>query len=211
MTRLSPVAVPRCRAQVLLTPANIDHPAGSTQKTPSPMSVPNVLAAAHRPLLIRLTANGLAQACASVMLAVTMQHLVNAFIVRHQSHSSSVLLLAVLPGALAILARAWLRRRETIDAEALAQDYVQALRERVFARLLKSAPAPLQQQGRGSLLMPFVGDLGALRQWVSMGVARAVTASTILGCLLAALLCLAPAQAAVLLLVLLLLQLVVLQ
>ncbi len=178
------------------------HRAG--RRPPSRSALPSVMAAAHRPLLIRLVANAMVQAVSSVLLALTMQHLVSTFVVRHATHGTGALLLATLPGALAMLTLAWLRRHETIDAEALAQDYVQALRERVFARLLKSAPVPLQQQGKGNLLMPFVGDLGALRQWVSVGIARAITASTILGCLLMALFWLAPAQAAVLLLVLLL-------
>jgi len=65
-----------------------------------------------------------------------------------------------------------LRRQERIDAELMGQYYVRELRKRLFARILTSQPRVLGKQRRGLILMRFVGDLNAIRQWVSLGLAR---------------------------------------
>ena len=79
---------------------------------------------------------------------------------------------------------AWLRQREHVQAEQLGQSYLRAARARMFERLGALPPRVLQAQSRGGHLLRFVGDLTALRQWLSLGLARlSVAGVTIAGIL----------------------------
>jgi ABC-type multidrug transport system fused ATPase/permease subunit len=78
--------------------------------------------------------------------------------------------------ALGITANALLRRRERTDAERLGQHYVKSIRRRLFGRLLAANARELGNRRKGAVLLKFVGDLSALRRWVSLGVARLLVA-----------------------------------
>lgn len=91
---------------------------------------------------------------------------------------------AVLCGA--ALAGAYLRARERVAAEMLGRDVVHTLRLRMFRHLLRVSPQFLRQRRRGAAIVRFVGDLQAVRRWVSLGLARlAVAGTTVAGCLVA--------------------------
>jgi len=62
-------------------------------------------------------------------------------------------------------------------AEGLGLDYTAELRSALFSRLLAVAPQEVAARRHGALLLPFVGDLAATRQWVSDGLARCVAAA----------------------------------
>jgi ABC-type multidrug transport system fused ATPase/permease subunit len=81
----------------------------------------------------------------------------------------------------------WLRSRERIDAERLGQSYVHVLRLTLFERLSSLAPRALEQRSQGGVMLRFVGDLNAVKQWVSLGLSRLIVAGTFVVGALAAL------------------------
>lgn len=85
----------------------------------------------------------------------------------------------VMPALIAITAlfgTTTLQRRLT-DGIGLA--YVHDLRLRLFRHLLQAAPGSTGKNKRANLLLPFVGDLAAIRQWVGDGLARLMLGSII--------------------------------
>ncbi|HUS54587.1 MAG TPA: ABC transporter ATP-binding protein [Thermohalobaculum sp.] len=83
--------------------------------------------------------------------------------------------LGILAGIALFLA--WLRRCELIEAEKLGQSFTHAVRLVLYDRLGSLTPRDLQKQSRGGHLLRFIGDLTALRQWISLGLARLIVAS----------------------------------
>jgi ABC-type multidrug transport system fused ATPase/permease subunit len=82
--------------------------------------------------------------------------------------------------AFAGIAIAGLRVREQIVAERLGQDYASDVRLVVFDHLSRLSARDLDRRRRGGLALRFVGDLAAMRNWVSFGIARVVSASVVL-------------------------------
>ncbi len=74
---------------------------------------------------------------------------------------------------------AWLRLLAHVDAEKLGQDYVHRVRMRLYDQMGKSAPRAISQKSSGATMLRFVGDLSALRRWVSLGLARIVVAAIV--------------------------------
>lgn len=82
------------------------------------------------------------------------------------------LIVAVLAIGLAEFGRRW-------TTEALGLDYAHTVRRALFERLLRRPFRGGHARSRGSVLLPFVGDLTALRQWWSDGVARGTSSAII--------------------------------
>lgn len=77
---------------------------------------------------------------------------------------------------------AWLRLTEQIDAEKLGQEYVHRIRLVLYDHMGKCAPRVIGRRSTGATMLRFVGDLTALRRWVSRGLAR-ILVSSIVTCL----------------------------
>ncbi len=71
---------------------------------------------------------------------------------------------------------ALLRLLEQVDAERLGEDYVHRVRITLYDQMCKFAPRSVSRRSSGATMLRFVGDLTALRRWVSMGLARIVVA-----------------------------------
>lgn len=85
--------------------------------------------------------------------------------------------LALLGGAiLATVLAEFARRRLT---EALGLDYALSVRMALLERLLRRPVRGPRPRSRGSQLLPFVGDLTALRMWWADGIARGSSAALI--------------------------------
>ena len=82
--------------------------------------------------------------------------------------------------AAAGLAIAGLRVAERVVAERVGQDYAAALRVKLFKHLTQMSARDVAQRRNGALAMRFVGDLSAVRNWVSLGIARLLSASIVL-------------------------------
>src|SRR6056297_1934086 len=117
-----------------------------------------------------LMANALGQAACTVALALGAKAVVGG--------GASGMTLAVLVSA--ALAGAWLRGRERVDAEELGQVFVHGLRLRLFDHLLGVPSRTLAGKPKGGALVRFVGDLQAIKTWVSRGLAQLLVALPLL-------------------------------
>ena len=88
----------------------------------------------------------------------------------------------------AVVISALLRRVERVQAEALGQHYARALRRRLYHGVLRSDPREFRKRRKGAVLLKFVGDLSALRRWISLGLSRLLVAGVAVCIALAALL-----------------------
>ncbi|WP_282606116.1 ABC transporter ATP-binding protein [Pelagibius sp. Alg239-R121] len=89
-------------------------------------------------------------------------------------------LLALSFIALLGLSIAVLRVAERLVAERVGQDYAASLRLKLFKHLTRMSARDVSARRRGALAMRFVGDLSAVRGWVSLGIARLISASIVL-------------------------------
>ena len=63
---------------------------------------------------------------------------------------------------------------ERVAAEKIGQSYAETVRITLYDRLTTLPQRALQNRSHGGVLLRFVGDLTAVRQWVSLGLARLV-------------------------------------
>ena len=84
--------------------------------------------------------------------------------------------------ALSGLAIAVCRIAERVVAEKAGQDYAADLREKLFLHLSRMSARDVSERRAGGLALRFVGDLAAVRGWVSLGLARLISASIVLPC-----------------------------
>lgn len=82
--------------------------------------------------------------------------------------------------ALSGIAIAGLRVAERVVAERVGQDYAGELRLRLFSHLSRLPARVVARRRAGGLALRFVGDLSAVRGWVSLGIARLVSAVIVL-------------------------------
>ncbi|MDX1593388.1 MAG: ABC transporter ATP-binding protein [Gammaproteobacteria bacterium] len=147
------------------------------------MSLPVLFAGPRRGMLLRLLLNGFAQALLVIALALLVERLFDAILaVETPLPISSALLLAAT-----VVAGALLRQRERVDAERLGQHFVNDVRGRLFGHLGELPPRTVAARDPGGLMLRFVGDLNAWRQWVSLGIARGVVGGLLLAGILVAL------------------------
>lgn len=140
------------------------------------MTLPRILDGNRRRLFLRLVGNGVAQAVVAVLSVLLIR---NGFDALSGSTGSTAIEAVVVPGiALAAVAAvmAGLRILERTDAERMAQDYVLALRSRLFDRVVSATAARARPHSHGPLMLRFASDLTAVRQWVGEGLSRLVAA-----------------------------------
>jgi ABC-type multidrug transport system fused ATPase/permease subunit len=137
-------------------------------------------------ILIRLVANGLGQAAIVVSTVLLVRLAFDRFITTSGAGSFSLMLWVGLGLVAAAVCISWLRLLERIDAERMGQDYTHRVRVKLFDHLSGLGPRALQKRSRGAIVLRFVGDLNALKRWVSLGLARVTVAGvTTVGALLA--------------------------
>lgn len=131
-------------------------------------------------LLIRLILNGFAQTAATLANASLVELAFDRLILKSTSVplAQNVILIAIgLCAAIAVTAI--LRITERIDAERMGQEYADEVRMTLYRQLSRLAPRALQNRSQGGVSLRFVGDLTALRQWVSLGLARLTVTVTV--------------------------------
>lgn len=155
-----------------------------------------MLAGRRRWLLARLVAVGVGQAAAAIVTALLVQLAFDRLVATGASVGSRRYLLVAggLVGAAAL--SAVLRAVERIEAERLGQHYVYQLRLVLYDRLTSLPPRTIQRRSQGAVALRFVGDITAVRQWVSRGLARLVVGATMVSGALAALAFISPVLAA---------------
>lgn len=135
------------------------------------MRLPTLISGDRRYVFYRLLLNGLIQGVLAVCFAWLVMYIFDRL---GGSMDEMPVFFAAL--TLTVLSSAWLRRNERIQAEALGQHYVRAVRQRLYRHLLSSNPRDFKRGRKGAMLLKFVGDLSALRRWVSLGLARLLVA-----------------------------------
>lgn len=150
------------------------------------MMLPPLLGGQRTNLMVRLVLNGILQAGATAGSALLIKLTFDRFIDQPQKVADSGLMWFALGFTVLALIIAGMRMLERVDAERLGQDYIHRLRLVLYAHLSALPPRRLQQHSQGSIMLRFIGDLTALRQWISLGLARLIVAGiSVAGALLA--------------------------
>jgi ABC-type multidrug transport system fused ATPase/permease subunit len=151
-------------------------------------ALPPVLDRRRRGPFARLVLNGLLQAAAIIGAMLLVRHAFNVMLNPafddpevHLFDMREVWQVALFALGLLVCtgAAALLRMAERVDAERLGQSYVHRIRLRLYDSMARFAPRALSRQSTGAVALRFVGDLNALRRWVSLGLARIVVAAVV--------------------------------
>jgi len=153
------------------------------------MRIPCIFADDRRRDLFLLALIGLLQSALAITLVLTVRWIFDGL--KQDAAATDVVLAIGIMLGLAILAPLVQRGQATI-AESLGQSYVLALRLALFNHLLKLPPRVLQARHRGGLTLRFIGDMGAVRRWISLGLSRLLVTGMTCAGVLAVLLWLAP-------------------
>lgn len=135
-----------------------------------------VFASPRRSLLASLIVASFAQAGLAAVAAYCVQLVFDSLLA---SGANRPLNEAAWIGALfiaSLLVAAGLETFRAWASEKLGLGYVAEVREALFGRIMNASPATLSQRGEGRLLLPFVGDLTAIKKWVGDGLPRLVSA-----------------------------------
>ncbi len=143
------------------------------------MNLPHIFAGSRRWRLLALVGNGLFQGAATFAASWGLHRLFRDF----GRGMEPLPIIVLLGAALALFALRW---REGFDAEWLGQDYVGRVRERLFGRIMALPLEPRRRYRYGTTLVRLTGDLTALKNWVSLGIARLVVSAICLGATLGA-------------------------
>lgn len=136
-------------------------------------------------LLGALVAASLAQAGLAAVAALCIQNVFDSFLgaADEPTDRSPVVIGAVLTSSALLAAgleifRAW-------AGERLGLSYVADVRMALFRRAMQASPSARDQARAGGLMLPFLGDLTAIKKWISDGFVRLIAASVMLVSLLA--------------------------
>ncbi len=151
------------------------------------MSMPRVFGVGQGFALARLVGAGAAQVAVTVATALLVRRVFDHHLGARGGLGDPGLRALALAFAAVGIGAVMARVAERIDAERLGQDYVHRIRLAMFDHLTRVAPGVLRRRSRGAILLRFMNDLTALRQWVSLGIARLVVAAIATGGTLAAL------------------------
>ncbi|WP_415404834.1 ATP-binding cassette domain-containing protein [Tateyamaria sp. SN3-11] len=138
--------------------------------------IPNIMGEGRGRNIGVLIVLALGQASAAGLAAFATRDVFAAF--RDGSTALPVLALALV--ASAGFAVAICRFLERVVAEKVGQHYAASLRIRLFKHMSRVSVRDIGARRNGSLALRFVGDLTAVRGWVSMGLARLISALIVL-------------------------------
>ncbi len=141
---------------------------------------PKIFIGPRRFLVTAVAALALGRVAAAVVSAFATRDMFVALGAGHQAIGAEfptyLLVLLVVGGCLAGACRI----TENILAERLGQDFSKDLRAILFEHISRLPSAAFQDQRKGGLALRFVGDLGAIRGWVSKGLTRMIAALIVL-------------------------------
>ncbi|MBD2204964.1 ABC transporter ATP-binding protein [Calothrix sp. FACHB-1219] len=143
------------------------------------MQIPRIFSGIRMWLLTRLVMNGFFQAIATLANAFLVELAFDKIITAANFSSYQQIWQIGLGLLAAAVVTALLRMMERTDAERIGQEYVYELRLILYDRLMSLSPRTLQNRSQGGVMLRFVSDLSAIRQWVSLGLARLVVAITV--------------------------------
>ncbi len=138
--------------------------------------LPEIGGGGRRRMIAAVTACALGQAAASGTAAFATRDVFAAL----SGGGATVPVLALTALTASGVMIAVLRIAEGVTAERLGQSYAGDTRQRLFSHISRLPRAVVRAQRRGGLSLRFVGDLGALRGWISKGLTRLITATIVL-------------------------------
>ncbi len=142
-------------------------------------SLPQLFNRTRGTILCQLVLNGFAQAVAIGGIGLALKSQFDAMQAAANSNLTILVSPAIIMAGLAMMI-AILKWRERIDMERLGQDYVFETRMRIFSHINGMSAHGIEELRKGVVMLRFVNDLTALRQWISMGIASGIVALTIL-------------------------------
>ncbi|WP_108812093.1 ATP-binding cassette domain-containing protein [Sphingorhabdus sp. Alg231-15] len=142
-------------------------------------SLPQLFNRTRGTILCQLVLNGFAQAVAIGGIGLALKSQFDAMQAAANSNLSILVSPAIIMAGLAMMI-AILKWRERIDMERLGQDYVFETRMRIFSHINGMSAHGIEELRKGVVMLRFVNDLTALRQWISMGIASGIVALTIM-------------------------------
>lgn len=139
---------------------------------------PEIFSGDRTILVFRLVANGIFQVAAMLAIAFTMRGLFDRSFADDPGGNRLLVAGATMTGSAVLLGL--LKYRERVDAEILGQNYISDLRMMVFAHVGSLSAHRIAETRKGLLLLRFVNDLSAIRQWISLGIARLIVSSLVI-------------------------------
>lgn len=143
--------------------------------------LPHPLGSSRLRLFGILVAIGLGQALAAITIGLLAQRGFDVLVTGKDPLTPSMAFPIAGGLGAGVLMTATLRGWERLVAERLGQNYILEVRDTLFAHLTQVPARDLGQRSRGSMLMRFVGDLAALRSWISLGLARLLVGGVAVG------------------------------
>ena len=136
------------------------------------MNLPPIIKEVRISIFVRLLVNGLAQAFVTIATILLIRLAFDHLITTSQAGELNLTLRIGSGLIVTAVCIGWLRMMERVDAERMGQSYIHQVRLTLFKHLSTLAPRALQRRSRGAIVLRFIGDLGALRRWVSLGLVR---------------------------------------
>ena len=136
------------------------------------MNLPPIIKGARISIFVRLLVNGLAQAFVTIATILLIRLAFDHLITTSQAGELNLTLRIGSGLIVTAVCMGWLCMMERVDAERMGQSYIHQVRMTLFKHLSTLAPRALQRRSRGAIVLRFIGDLGALRRWVSLGLVR---------------------------------------
>lgn len=142
--------------------------------------LPQFFAGNRKFALIGLVFFALIQASLAIVVVFNMRTLFSSL--RNGTGAIPIELITLI--AVCTLGIIGLRILERTLAEKTGHDYTMELRLQLFSHLTRVSQEKLDQQQQGALNLRFIGDLNAIKNWVSLGIPRLIAASILLPALL---------------------------
>lgn len=140
------------------------------------MAMPKILTARRKRLFFKLIVIGFVQAGLTIMSALLIRYVFDHWVTQSQHEFGEPALVVIIALILTAVLGALMRYGERVTAEQLGQNYTYDMRLALYDQLVAIAPWSLQKRSRGGHLLRFIGDLTALRQWISQGLATLTVA-----------------------------------
>ncbi len=143
----------------------------------SDIVLPKMLTGRRRIFFIKLLIIGLIQATLTIIVAMLVRFVFDHWVTGLQIDFGSLALVIIAALIICATLAGLMRYAERINAERLGQDFTYHVRLALYDQLVSIAPWTLQKRSRGGHLLRFIGDLTALRQWLSQGLSTLTVAT----------------------------------
>lgn len=142
--------------------------------------LPKYFSGNRRLALCGLVLLGLIQASLAIIMAFKMRELFSA-LSQTQQQVPFELIGLITACSLGVIV---FRIIERALAEQTGNDYTMELRLQLFSHLSRMSQDKLDNQQQGAINLRFIGDLNAIKNWVSLGIPRLIAASLLLPALM---------------------------